>query len=276
MTPNKTQLIKTNTKAFVASAVSMGVLLAAVIAPQISSAAGKAAPAATGSVGYSAYGLQRYADFDAHVTGACTPANLSGAYVFTLSYGGGTYVHTYDITPTSATTFTGTGSVNSETLTGSVTDGTFSFTSTYSNAYAYTVNGTVGGGGALTVTDWSSTQGQTGGSWSATGQAVSSCPGKGTFNYSDVNGSWYTVNVQYVQVKGDQAWFAGPVVSGNTGAGQWLFASVTDGGTPGRNGDMVSGSFTTEAVAVQGVASMDTPADSGFPVTSGNLVVHNR
>ncbi len=100
------------------------------------------------------------------------------------------------------------------------------------------------------------------------------CTGKGVFNYSDADGNFYQVDVQYVNVSGNEAWFAGPVVSGNVGAGNWLFAKVLDGGEPSIGLDKIWGSFTTEATAKAGVATMSNPGDGAFDITSGNLQVH--
>lgn len=245
-------------------------------------------PMATGDVGYTAYGLQRNAQFDAHQGAAPysvqTGWSMVGSYQYTLTYGGGTYVHSITIATQNGNDFSGTGSNTSatETVNGSFTGpNTFTFTSSYDgSSYAYTVNGTINPDGSITVTSWQSNTGQSGGSWDITGtataQTASGFNGKGTFNYSDANGNWYSVNVTYVQVNEAQhkTWFAGPVTDGNIGAGQWLFAEVSDGGTPGSNGDAIWGSFTTQQAAQAGVATMADPADGSFAVTSGNLVVH--
>ena len=102
--------------------------------------------------------------------------------------------------------------------------------------------------------------------------------GKGTAYYSDADGNWYIVNVTTVSVSGADAWFAGPVVAGNVGANQWLFAKVHDGGEPGKVVDRAWGSFTDQATATSGVAGHLTPADGaatgGFAINSGNLQVH--
>ena len=79
--------------------------------------------------------------------------------------------------------------------------------------------------------------------------------------------------VKAVTVLGKDAWFAGPVVDGNVGAGQWLFAKVHDGGEPAYLVDHVWGSFTDEATALKGVLDMSTPGDGLLPITSGNLQV---
>jgi hypothetical protein len=80
------------------------------------------------------------------------------------------------------------------------------------------------------------------------------------------------VDVQYVVISGKTAWFAGPVVSGNVGTGQWLFTKVVDKG--GKNKDQIWGSFTTDSAAKNGVATMANPGDGPFTITSGNIQVH--
>lgn len=251
------------------------------------SAAGKSAPKTTGSVGYTAYGLQRYAQFDAQQTDSCTSSvSMTGSYVFTLSYGGGNYPHDINLIQ-SGTNLTGTGGYPAgdpnaysihETITGTVTGNTFTFTSTYTETgYSFTVNGTINTNGTLTVTDWSSNAGQSGtNDWAVSGKThtVTTCSAKGTFTYSDVNGSTYTVKVMYINVSGNTAWFAGPVVSGNVGAGNWLITKVVDNGEPGINQDQIWGSFTTQSAAITGVANMVDPVDGPFTITSGNIQVH--
>ena len=98
--------------------------------------------------------------------------------------------------------------------------------------------------------------------------------GKGNAYYSDADGNWYFVNVTAVSVKGAYAWFAGPVIAGNVGVGNWLFVKVYDGGEPGKLVDKAWGSFTTQAAALAGVGAQATPADGPFTITSGNLQVH--
>ena len=77
--------------------------------------------------------------------------------------------------------------------------------------------------------------------------------GKGNAYYSDASGLWYFVNVKAVSVSGADAWFAGPVIAGNVGVGNWLFVKVHDGGEPGKLVDQAWGSFTDEISAVNGV-----------------------
>jgi hypothetical protein len=100
-------------------------------------------------------------------------------------------------------------------------------------------------------------------------------PAKGIFNYHDANGNWYQVDVEHVKVDGDMAYFAGEVVKASdpTWLGQWLSAAMYDGGTPGRNGDKIWGTFTDMGTAMDNVDNMNAPGSS-YPIENGNLVVH--
>lgn len=102
--------------------------------------------------------------------------------------------------------------------------------------------------------------------------------GKGFFFYRDANGDWYRVKIQLVAVDGKDAFFAGPVVkaSQTSWVGQWLYAKVHDGGSPGKNGDMIWGTFTDEASAKAHFSgnNLTNPSGGAFAVAGGNLVVH--
>jgi len=106
-------------------------------------------------------------------------------------------------------------------------------------------------------------------------EATAKQPMGGTLHYSDVQNVWYTVDVQLVRIEGSWAWLAGPVVEGNAGLGQWLYAVVYDGGTPGSAGDVVWGDFyLTQDAAKAAFDAKEDPASTAA-VTSGNLVVHS-
>jgi hypothetical protein len=96
------------------------------------------------------------------------------------------------------------------------------------------------------------------------------------FSYSDVNGTYYGVDVKYVSVYGNKAWFAGPITSGNFGNfGNWLFMSVVDNGETGIGVDETGGDFPlTESQAKINVAMHVTPSLSGILITGGNIQVH--
>lgn len=275
-------------KKFIAS-LAVGATLLLTATPAF--AAGKAAPKATGSVGYTA-GYQRYAEFNAIATSTdCSYAwDVRGTYLLTLTYGG---VYTHDLVITVSNqedgSFSGSGgypssgppySIN-ETIAGTVSGDNIQFVGSYNgSSYVYTINGVINPDGSITVTDWHTNAGQSGTTnMVITGNVTkvfgTGCTGKGTFNYSDIVGLYYTVDVQYVKVSGNKTWFAGPVVSGNVGAGNWLFAKVLDGGEPAVGVDQIWGSFANEAAAKLGVQSMGTPSDGPFVITSGNLQVHN-
>lgn len=94
---------------------------------------------------------------------------------------------------------------------------------------------------------------------------------KGMVNYKDANGDRYKVDVQCVTVVDEWAYFSGPIVSTNRTdwEGLWALFAVFDGGTPGRKGDKVFGTF---ANADPGCQPFFPPVM--FDVEKGNLVVH--
>lgn len=258
-------------------------------------AAGKAAPKATGGIGYTAYTTtQRHAEFNAIET-ATTCSNvwdITGTFVFAFKLDPDTvttYSHDAFLTQTgSAVTGNGGYPVGGpyayswHVTSGTVTGNDVSLSIVYDTGAPGTVmtmTGTIAPDGTMTGTWTDDFGGTRTGTWASTAGAASKtygtgCDGKGVFNYSDADGNFYQVRVQYFEVSGDDAWFAGPVVSGNVGAGSWLFAKVHDGSEPGTEVDQVWGSFTTEAAAKTGVALMSTPLDGPFTITSGNLQVH--
>ncbi len=271
-------------------AVVLGLALSTMALPAF--AAGKSAPKATGDIGYSAYGLQRYASFNAITTStACTQGwDVTGSWLLDFNLTGDATIYTHDAALAQAgNVVTGSGGFPAGgpyIYAWNVTVGSLS-----GNAINFTIDYTLGAvGTTMQMTGAVAPDGSMSGTWSdnfggaRTGDWVSSagaavrthagCTAKGTFNYSDVNGSWYTVDVRFAQVVGDQAWFAGPVVAGNVGAGNWLFVQVKDGGEPGIGFDKVWGSFTSQAAAINGVAAMATPGDGPFTISSGNLQVH--
>lgn len=275
-----------NMKKIVLTSIAALTMFSATVFPAL--AAGKAAPKATGGVGYDAYGLQRHAEFNAiETSNTCSYADVTGTYVFTFDYLGVPYPHDAFLTQT-GTSVTGNGGYpvgGSYAYSWHVTSGTVSINSislsilydTGAPGVVMTMTGTIAPDGTLSGT-WTDNYGGTRtGTWastSGTAGVFTGCTGKSTFNYHDADGNFYKVSVQYVKVSGDKAWFAGPVVSGNVGAGNWLFAEVQDVGTPGSAGDLIWGSFTNETAAKTGVALMTDPGDGPFAVTNGNLQVH--
>lgn len=262
------------------------ILLGSLIAPAfaVKPAIPASMPKATGGYGYSIFDVQRNAEFNAQKLTADTckiSVNLTGHYVFNLY--GGTYTHDIDIVQTGNNLYiTGgypagsTPYVFNETGTGSVTGFDFTFTNVYTETlYTYTVNGKVNPlDGSITVTGWSSGPGS---DWTVTGNAtllITGCDGRGSFNYSDVNGIYYTVDIRYVAVEDNKAWFTGPIVSGNFGVGQWIFIKEIDNGETGIGQDITAGDFpVTEA---QGKFDVATHANPSLftTITSGNIQVH--
>ena len=105
--------------------------------------------------------------------------------------------------------------------------------------------------------------------------AQATTPAKGTFTYSDVNGS-YTFDVQAVKIdSATVVHFAGPVVGGNypgIGLGVFVGIAVRDGGEPGIGVDRVNGNvYATLAAAVNGFASL---SPDYLTASEGNLQVH--
>lgn len=93
---------------------------------------------------------------------------------------------------------------------------------------------------------------------------------KGVFDYSDSSNAWYKAKVSTVRVNGDDAWFAGVVTkaSNPSWVNNWLFVKVKDASP-----DQISGSFTDQTTAQNGVTAMTLPTDGPFTVTKGNLKV---
>ena len=103
-------------------------------------------------------------------------------------------------------------------------------------------------------------------------------PAKGTFCWYQWTGTqeWYDTNpvfvleVEYVKVDSDTAWFA----AGPDSGGRWLVAKVLDGGTPATDGDVVSLEWVgSAAVAEQWVAEGHV-LTYVYTSIGGNLVVH--
>jgi hypothetical protein len=265
--------------------------LALVVVPTL--AAGKAAPKATGSYDYN-YGIDRHADFNAITTStSCSYQwNVTGNWGLDYIYNGVHNPSLYDVQLTQTNgVLTGTGKYPLGAVspsyqwgvTGTVVGNTVNITAVYTVGAVgttMTMAGTIASDGTMTGT-WSDNYGGTRtGEWSSsTGVAnkmFTGCTGKGSFNYSDANGTYYTVDVKYVSVDGNKAWFAGPVVSGNMGGyGQYLFVKVVDNGEPGI-ADTSTGDFPlTEAQAMFKVASHASPIIPDITINGGNIQVHN-
>ena len=84
------------------------------------------------------------------------------------------------------------------------------------------------------------------------------------------------VDVEYVMVDGDMAWFAGMAVmdTDNDLEGEWFFVKVKDGGTPATDGDQVWWEWVDDEETAEGmVEDMTMPANEK-DILAGNLVVH--
>ncbi|MFM9995825.1 MAG: hypothetical protein ACKVU4_08495 [Phycisphaerales bacterium] len=100
---------------------------------------------------------------------------------------------------------------------------------------------------------------------------------KGVFNYRDVTPTGavrlFQVKVQRCVVNGDRATFVGNVVMSNVPGwrDRWVRVWVRDGGTPGRNGDLLTFRFFPRLTDAATAAPI-----TWFPATGGNLTVHSR
>lgn len=101
-----------------------------------------------------------------------------------------------------------------------------------------------------------------------TGQQAS-----GVFNYRDVTPTGavrlFQIRVQRAVVNGDRATFVGNVVMSNVPG--WRDRWVRDGGTPGRNGDLITFRFFPRLTDAAAAAPI-----TWFPATGGNPTVHSR
>lgn len=250
------------------------------------------APKTTGGIGYTAYSVQRHLDFSAiqSTTSTCSTLwNITGVTSVSFLLNGDPTVYTHAVTLTQngqsvlgsggypvGGPYTYTWHVTSGTLVGNALNLTIAYDTGAPGTIMH-MSGTIASNGAISGTWTDNFGGARAGTFSATGATatVTYC-GKGSAYYSDSSGLWYVVSVNAVSVDsaGANAWFAGPVIAGNVGVGNWLFVKVHDGGEPGYLVDQVWGSFTDEVTAVNAVTSHGAPADGPFAVTSGNLQVH--
>lgn len=285
-------------------------ILFAVLVAAMTAAAAMAAPApkTTGGIGYTAYSdVQRHLEFNAiqSKTDTCgTFWDVTSVTSFSFYLGSDlTTPYTHDATLTqSGQSITGVGGGFPVTgigpppsnppysywwhvTAGTVSGNVFNLTWVYDGApdaagAVTTMTGTIAPNGSIAGT-WQDNYPPPSGSRTGTftapagsATAYATYCGKGNAYYSDASGLWYFVNVKAVSVSGADAWFAGPVIAGNVGVGNWLFVKVHDGGEPGKLVDQAWGSFTDEISAVNGVTGHVAPGDGPFTITSGNLQVH--
>ncbi len=105
--------------------------------------------------------------------------------------------------------------------------------------------------------------------------AQATSPAKGTFTYTDNDGT-YTIAVQDVLIADKDAHFAGPIVSStrtdSLQVGLFVGIAVHDGGESGIGADRINGmGYDTLAQAVDGFATL-TP-DGALTASAGNLQV---
>jgi len=245
---------------------------------------------ATGEVGYNAYGLFRWIEFNAHEQSEKCQAtwNLAGDWVISVDYNGTKYNHDMTITDQEKDgALTGEGgwragelyNVTWQLIDSYIDGENVHLELQYSNSnYIAALDGKIMSDGTIDG-EWYSNTGQDG-TWRITeGNAsaqLTGCEGKGMLRYWDANGDWYDVDVVLVNVKDDEAWFAGPVVSASNSSwlSNWLFAKVYDGGEPAAGVDKVWGSFTSMEDAAAGVGFTLDPEAGPFTVEEGNLQVH--
>ena len=101
-------------------------------------------------------------------------------------------------------------------------------------------------------------------------------PVKGdAWNYTP-SGGWYHAEVRCVNILDNQTvLFAAELVETNMPSwGPWVLIKVYDGGTPGRNGDLIWGQFLSEDLAKKMCQAGDEPSGGPWSVLSGNLQVH--
>lgn len=112
---------------------------------------------------------------------------------------------------------------------------------------------------------------------------------KGSVLYSDPKIT-YTMDVQFLRVSGNTAWFTGqvtsatnPGVGGCCKVGNWIFWKVQDNGEPGAGVDKIWGEdltvsegITDSIAAAIKVGSMATPSSDPFTLNGGNIKVHQK
>lgn len=97
--------------------------------------------------------------------------------------------------------------------------------------------------------------------------------------WSDEVGRDLYLEVKYVNVEGDTAWFSAKCTYDSWGKveDKWLFVKVIDNGSPGIYNDEIGWDWTSgkdESLAEKRVTGMDD-SDNNWTVQDGNLVVHS-
>ena len=85
----------------------------------------------------------------------------------------------------------------------------------------------------------------------------------------------HELEVKYVNVDGDTAWFAaGPESQWPARIGWWLVVQVHDGGAPATGGDEVDLKWVSDESAASTMVEGKVPLASSYISIGGNLVVH--
>jgi len=138
--------------------------------------------------------------------------------------------------------------------------------------------------------DWFNAQGynqQANATFNAINTKAGELDAKGSAIYTDANVT-YTMDVQFLKVDGNTAWFAGQVTSVTvTGTnpqiyvGHWILYQVVDGGEPGIGVDAIWGEDLSvsdpnadSSAASNKVFAKATPLGGPFVLTGGNVQVH--
>ena len=243
-----------------------------VIAPLSASAdSTKTIPATFGKIKFIDYKFEGKAAFRVRQSLASCYV-LSGSYTFTLNFGGTNYKHTLFLTP-SGFNFSGPDNIDGVkvgNVSGSTSGNTFTYVGTYFSGYKYTVNGVINPDETLSVTSWTSSDQQMGGSWTVTGKAYAMpCVSEGKIVIRTLTGALVTkAKISYVETKDRSAWFAG--LDSN---GKWLVVLDHDGGSVQH--DYFGFYQTDQSSAEQAVLAERPPVSTKLlAVTWGHLIVH--
>jgi hypothetical protein len=282
------------------------VVALSVVAAVTASASAAPAPKATGGVGFSypaTNGIQRHVSFAAiqsttDTCGAFWSVETVGQFTFYLNGDLTNTPYTHHVTLDQAgQTVTGNGGYpvtgppddfHWNITSGSLVGTTLTLSMTYdvgAPGVVMTMSGTIAPNGSISGT-WTDNYGgtRTGTFTAPAGSAtvVASYCGKGTFYYSDEQGSWYFGVVKAVSVSGNTAWFATQILvsSSNLGfenspATNWLFTKVTDLGEPGINVDLLGVENVMDQVtAINHVINKDNTSLGNVTINEGNIQVH--
>jgi hypothetical protein len=261
------------------------------------SASAAPAPKTTGGLGFSYGGVQRSVSFAAIQSSTDTCGvfwNVSTVSQLTFRLTGDTTDYTHHVSLTqNGTTVGGEGGYpvtggdvyHWNVTTGSISVNTLSLTVLYDLGATGTVmhiTGTIASDGSISGTWDDNFGGARTGTFTAPAHSatpiVSYC-GKGTFYYTDSNGSWYFGVVKTVSVSGNTAWFATQIVASNLGfeslSTNYLFTKVTDVGEPGIGHDLLGvENLMTPDAATSAVAGHLNTSLGDVTINRGNIQVH--